>query len=130
MSTLNIPTATNIPGLSQANPAAAPKPEQMTRKLRTAKESKNGWWWGTGRRKRGVARVRIKPNGSGEGVIKIQLAAEKFKTVDQYFAEMRDRNDCQAPLKACNLVGRIDVVARCHGGGFMGQAQAVRRSEE
>ncbi|HVU63874.1 MAG TPA: 30S ribosomal protein S9 [Phycisphaerales bacterium] len=98
----------------------------MARKVRTAKESKNGWWWGTGRRKRAVARVRIKPNSAGEGVIKIQIDGEKFKTVDQYFAEARDRNDCAAPLKACNLGGRIDVVARCNGGGFMGQAQAVR----
>lgn len=125
MSSISIPTA-NIPGLSTDNPSANAKPAQMARKVRTAKESKNGWWWGTGRRKRAVARVRIKPNSSGEGVIKVQLDGEKFKTVDQYFAETRDRNDCAAPLKACNLVGRIDVVARCNGGGFMGQAQAVR----
>jgi small subunit ribosomal protein S9 len=125
MSSISIPTA-NIPGLSTANPSSEAKPAQMMRKVRTAKESKNGWWWGTGRRKRAVARVRIKPNSGGEGVIKVQIDATKFKTVDQYFSEARDRNDCAAPLKACNLVGRIDVVARCNGGGFMGQAQAVR----
>ena len=49
MSTINLPT-TNIPGLSTANPSSEVKPAQMVRKLRTAKESKNGWWWGTGRR--------------------------------------------------------------------------------
>jgi small subunit ribosomal protein S9 len=125
MSSINIP-GTNIPGLSQANPSSEPKAAQMTRKLRTAKESKNGWWWGTGRRKRAVARVRMKPNAAGDGVIKIQITAGKFKTVDQYFAEARDRTDCSAPLKTSNLLGRFDVVVRCNGGGFMGQAQAVR----
>jgi small subunit ribosomal protein S9 len=125
MSSINIPTAT-LPGLSTANPSSEVKPAQMTRKLRTAKESKNGWWWGTGRRKRAVARVRMKPNTAGEGVIKIQINASKFKTVDQYFAEDRDRSDCAAPLKISNLLGKMDIVARCNGGGFMGQAQAVR----
>lgn len=125
MSSINLPTS-NIPGLSTANPSSEVKPAQMVRKLRTAVESKNGWWWGTGRRKRAVARVRMKPNATGAGVIKVQITADKFKTVDQYFAETRDRNDCAAPLKVSNLLGRMDVIVRCNGGGFMGQAQAVR----
>jgi small subunit ribosomal protein S9 len=125
MSSINIPSA-NIPGLSTANPSAEVRPAQMARKQRVAKESKNGWWWGTGRRKRAVARVRMKPNAAGTGVIQIQITAGKFKTVDQYFAEARDRNDCAAPLVACNIPGKFDVVVRCNGGGFMGQAQAVR----
>ena len=125
MSTISIPT-TNIPGLSTANPSSEVRPAQMVRKLRTAQESKNGWWWGTGRRKRAVARVRMKPNGAGEGVIKVQITASKFKTIDQYFSETRDRNDAAAPLKICNLLGKFDVVVRCNGGGYMGQAQAVR----
>ena len=125
MSTISIPT-TNIPGLSTANPSSEVKPAQMVRKLRTAVESKNGWWWGTGRRKRAVARVRMKPSTAGAGIIKVQINAAKFKTVDQYFAETRDRNDCAAPLKISNLLGNMDVIVRCNGGGFMGQAQAVR----
>lgn len=126
MTSLNIAAPTNIPGLSQVNPAAESKPSQMTRKLRTAKEAKNGWWWGTGRRKRAVARVRLKPVAQGEGKIEIQIGSDKFKAVDVYFAEPRDRNDCAAPLQVSNLLGRMHVVARCAGGGFMGQAQAVR----
>ena len=125
MSSINLPTA-NIPGLSTANPSSEVKPAQMVRKLRTAKEMQNGWYWGTGRRKRAVARIRMKPNAGGEGVIKIQITAAKFKTIEQYFSEARDRNDCAAPLKICNLLGKLDIVARCNGGGFMGQAQAVR----
>lgn len=127
MSQINIPTppSANLPGLSTVNPAAEAKPAQMTRKVRTPAEPKHGWWWGTGRRKRAVARVRIKPT-TGEGSIKVQIGADAFKTVDQYFAEERDRNDCAAPLKVTNTLGKIDVIARINGGGFMGQAQAVR----
>lgn len=127
MSQLNIPNAaTNLPGLSTVNPAAEARPAQMTRKVRTPVEPKHGWWWGTGRRKRAIARVRIKPATGGEGTIKIQVGAEAFKTIEQYFAEERDRNDCAAPLKVTNTLGKMDVIAKCHGGGFMGQAQAVR----
>lgn len=124
MSQLNIPSPT-ITGLSTVNPSAETKPAQMTRKVRTPAEPKKGWWWGTGRRKRAVARVRIKP-AQGEATVQIQVGADKFKTVEQYFAEERDRNDCYAPLKVTNVFGKMSVVARCHGGGFMGQAQAVR----
>lgn len=128
MSQLNIPNAaTNLPGLSTVNPAAEARPAQMTRKVRTPVEPKHGWWWGTGRRKRAIARVRIRPaTGGAEGTIKVQVGAEAFKTIEQYFAEERDRNDCAAPLKVTNTLGKMDVIAKCHGGGFMGQAQAVR----
>lgn len=126
MSSLNIPGKDTITGLQTINPAAEAKPQQIQRKQRAAAEAKNGWWWGTGRRKRAVARVRIKPAGSGEGKIQVQVGAETFKPADVYFAEMRDRNDCAAPLRACNVLGKFDVIARCSGGGFMGQAQAIR----
>lgn len=96
-------------------PAPAPKP--------VVKADPHGWWWATGRRKTAVARVRIKP---GDGKIYIQIDRKKTKTIDQYFTEIRDRNDAVASLKVTNTLGKMDVVARCNGGGFMGQAQAVR----
>ncbi len=83
----------------------------------------HGWWWGTGRRKAAVARVRIKP---GSGNFQIQCSRKRLKTVDEYFTEPRDRADVQAPLKLAGLQGKLDVVARADGGGFMGQAQAIR----
>lgn len=83
----------------------------------------HGWWWGTGRRKSAVARVRIKP---GSGDIKIQVSRKQTKSVDEYFTEDRDRGDVKAPLKACGLEGKLDIVVRATGGGYMGQAQAVR----
>ncbi len=124
MSNLNI-AAPSITGLSTVNPLTAAKPQQMQRKQRVAKEPQKGWWWGTGRRKRAVARVRIKPNASG-GTVKVQVGAGEFKNIEQYFAEPRDRNDCIAPLGVTNTLGKIDVVAKISGGGYMGQAQAVR----
>lgn len=125
LSQLNI-GAPSITGLSQVNPSDEAKPAQLTRKLRTPAEAKKGWWWGTGRRKRAVARVRIRPSTGSESSVKIQIGSETFKTIEVYFAEERDRNDCYAPLKVTNSFGKMDVIARCHGGGFMGQAQAVR----
>ncbi len=98
-----------------ADPIAAPV-------VRQADPPKNGWWWGTGRRKSAVARVRIKP---GTGDIKIQVSGKKFKTVDEYFSEERDRGDVFAPLKVTNTHGKMDVVVRLEGGGYMGQAGAV-----
>lgn len=101
----------------------APPAEKPAPVAKPAEPDAHGWWWGTGRRKNAVARVRLKP-GSGE--IKIQVGRKKFKTVEEYFTELRDRNDVRAPLKVTNTLGKIDVIARVNGGGYMGQAQAVR----
>jgi len=98
-----------------ADPVAAPA-------VRQADPPKHGWWWGTGRRKTAVARVRIKP---GAGDVKIQVGSNTFKTVEEYFTEERDRADVYAPLKATGVHGKMDVVARLDGGGYMGQAGAT-----
>ncbi|MBX3404791.1 MAG: 30S ribosomal protein S9 [Phycisphaeraceae bacterium] len=98
----------------------------MKRRVRTPAEPKHGWWWGTGRRKRAVARVRIRPNAGGNGEVKVQVGGDKYKPVDQYFAEERDRNDAYAPLRVTSTLGKMDVIVRLSGGGFMGQAQALR----
>ncbi|MBL8763522.1 MAG: 30S ribosomal protein S9 [Phycisphaerae bacterium] len=91
-----------------------------------AAEAKGGWWWGTGRRKTAVARVRIRPAKGGEAAVLVQITGQKTKTIEQYFAEDRDRSDCYAPLKATNTLGKLDVRIRVAGGGFMGQAGAVK----
>jgi len=116
----------SITGLSTVNPAEIAKPEQLKRRVRTPTEPKHGWWWGTGRRKRAVARVRLRPNAGGNGVVKVQVGSDSYKTVEQYFAEERDRNDAVAPLTATGTIGKMDVIVRLSGGGFMGQAQALR----
>ena len=49
-----------------------------------------------------------------------------FKAINEYFAEDRDRTDAIAALKATGMLGRVDVFVRLNGGGFMGQAQAMK----
>jgi len=113
-----IPTA---PAAPTAKPASTP------RKLRdTVPADKYGWWWGTGRRKTAVARVRMRlPKDKKAGFI-IESVNGKKRTVEEFFAEERDRADCLAPFKVTGTEGKFDVIVRVHGGGFMGQAGAVR----
>ncbi len=109
-------------------PAAAgafAAPAKAVRPLSKPKPAKGGWWWGVGRRKRAVARVRIRPAKEG-GTFKICLAGDKTKTPEVYFAEDRDRSDVVAPLKVTGVLGKIDVFVRVNGGGYMGQAGAIR----
>jgi len=115
-----------ITGLSAINPSSIEKPKQMQRQLRAPGEAKHGWWWGTGRRKRAVARVRIRPAKDGAAGVRIQLSDKASKTVEEYFSELRDRNDCYAPLGVTQMRDKLEVVCRIAGGGYMGQAQAVR----
>ena len=102
--------------------------EPMTRRVREAvPPDRHGWWWGTGRRKTAVARVRMKPAGDdGKGDVQIQCTRKKLKAVNEYFTEDRDRADVYSPLEVTGTRGRFDIVVRCSGGGYMGQAQAVR----
>lgn len=121
----------NNPGLTSPgysdSPVAPARPEPVARPVRKQGELKSGWYWGTGRRKTAVARVRLRPakGGEGSGKVQVQIGADTFKPIEVYFKEERDRNDCYAPLKATNTFGRLDVVVRLSGGGYMGQAGAV-----
>ncbi len=76
------------------------------------------WFWGTGRRKTSVARVRIRP---GEGKFLINQ-----REVDAYFSEVQHRADMNAPLEATKTLGNIDIMVNVHGGGYTGQAGAIR----
>ena len=106
-----------------APPVAAPAetvaqaPEPVTAPKPAATGMKGGYYWGTGRRKTAVARVRIRP---GEGKFLINK-----REIDVYFPEDRDRNDVTAPLKATNTLSKFDVFANVKGGGPSGQAGAV-----
>ncbi|HCT44560.1 MAG: 30S ribosomal protein S9 [Phycisphaerae bacterium] len=112
-------------GDSVAGPAEV---EQAQRVLPDPKPAdKHGWWWGTGRRKTAVARVRIRPaKESGKGELKMQISRKQFKSVEEYFSELRDQSDAVAPIKVTDTEGKLDIFVRAHGGGYMGQAQAVR----
>ncbi len=73
---------------------------------------------GTGRRKTSVARVRVS-RGSGKIIVNDQDASD-------YFPHDRALEHGIAPLQATNMLGQYDVSARCSGGGFTGQAGALR----
>lgn len=79
-------------------------------------KQKYGYWWGTGRRKTSVARVRIRP-GSGK------LLVNK-KELDDYFKRDQDRKAVVAPLKAVHGEKAFDVFINVRGGGITGQAGA------
>ncbi len=72
--------------------------------------------WGTGRRKAAVARVRLRP---GSGKISVN-----GRELDNYFPNLRDRNDVRAPLEATDSGSRFDIWINVAGGGLTGQAGA------
>lgn len=73
---------------------------------------------GTGRRKTSVARVRIRP---GAGKITINS-----RSLEEYFACVRQRNSVVAPLDQTGKRTELDVVVRVDGGGITGQADACK----
>ncbi len=116
--------ATPHPLSNMPAPAAPAAPIQ--RKLRSAiPADKKGWWWGTGRRKTAVARVRMKLCKDGKPSFVVNSPSKEGTPVEKYFNEERDRNDAIAPLKVTNTLDKFNVVVQVHGGGFMGQAGAV-----
>jgi small subunit ribosomal protein S9 len=72
----------------------------------------------TGKRKTAVARVILKP---GDGVYTIN-----GRHLDQFFPRVRLQRMAQQPLETAGYNGRMDVVARIHGGGVSAQAGALR----
>lgn len=73
---------------------------------------------GTGRRKDSVARVRLVP---GNGTITVNN-----KDVDQYIPYPNLVKDLKQPLTLTETDGQYDVVVNVNGGGFSGQAGAIR----
>ena len=76
-----------------------------------------GYFWGTGRRKTSVARVRVKP-GSGAFVV-------NKRPMDQYFKLLRELKLVMGPLVVSKLEGKVDVYVNVNGGGITGQTGAV-----
>jgi len=75
------------------------------------------WWWGTGRRKAAVARVRIRP-GNGE------FQVNKRQLTD-FFSEIRDHKNILTVLDKTNTRGSVDVFVNTNGGGYTGQSGAI-----
>ena len=75
-------------------------------------------FYGTGRRKSSVARVYLVP---GNGEIKINK-----KSIDEYFGLETLKMIVRQPLVATQTEGRFDVLVNVYGGGYTGQAGAIR----
>lgn len=75
-------------------------------------------YYGTGRRKNAIARVRLVP-GSGKITVNGKEGVE-------YFGRQQLIDMACAPFKATDTVDHFDVIARCNGGGVSGQAGALR----
>ena len=71
-----------------------------------------------GRRKKAVARVRLVP---GEGNITINK-----RDIDNYFGVETLKMTVRQPLTLTQTTGRFDVLVNVYGGGFTGQAGAIR----
>ena len=76
------------------------------------------YFYGTGRRKKSVARVRLYP-GSGEITI-------NGRSIDDYFGLETLKLIVNQPFGVTNTLGKFDIVANVAGGGISGQAGAIR----
>lgn len=75
-------------------------------------------FYGTGRRKSSIARVRLV---EGKGTITVN-----GKELDQFFGEETLKVIVKQPLTVTNTLDKYDVICKVCGGGFSGQAGAIR----
>jgi len=101
-------TKTAAKGTSKAKAAAA-----------AAAAVKKVQYFGTGRRKRAIARVRLLPGGSGG----IEING---RTIDEYFGMDTMKLIVRQPLVLTNASDKFDIKVNVCGGGFTGQAGAIR----
>jgi len=81
-------------------------------------DEKPFYYYGTGRRKTAIARVRLYP-GSGSVIV-------NDKPLESRFGTERLRETILYPLRVTDNLGKFDVVAKVEGGGISGQAEAIR----
>ncbi len=76
-------------------------------------------FWGTGRRKKAIARVRLIPSGTGTIVI-------NDRAFEDYFPQALVQYQVKQPLALLGVEGKYDVMVNVYGGGYTGQAGAIR----
>ena len=82
-------------------------------------QSKNPYMYGTGRRKSSVARVHLFPNGTGKITI-------NGRDIDDYFGLETLKFIVRQPVELLGLTEKFDIEVKVSGGGFTGQAGAIR----
>jgi len=75
-------------------------------------------YWGTGRRKKAIARVRLIP-GAGSIVI-------NDRSIDEYFGLETLKLIVRQPLALTDTAAKYDIIINVIGGGYTGQAGAIR----
>ena len=83
------------------------------------KKTKKVQYLGTGRRKTAIARVRLIPGGEGAIII-------NKRTLDEYFPLDTLKLIVNQPLVATGTTAKFDVYVNVYGGGYTGQAGAIR----
>ena len=86
--------------------------------MNTNYASAKPYFYGTGRRKKSIARVRLYP---GTGTITINK-----RDIDEYFGLETLKLIVNQPFAVTETLGKFDVVCNVIGGGFSGQAGAIR----
>ena len=76
------------------------------------------FYFGTGRRKTAIARVRLLP-GEGEIVV-------NGRSLVQHFGNAVNEGDLRMPFRVTGTEGRFNVLVKVEGGGVTGQAGAIR----
>lgn len=76
-------------------------------------------YWGTGRRKAAIARVRLVP-GTGEVIVNGKPGEIYFNRIANYLQGLK------APLETLGLEADYNILVNAHGGGLTGQADAVK----
>ena len=92
--------------------------KKTTAKTKTA-TTKKIQYFGTGRRKRAIARVRLLPGGNGGITI-------NSRTIDEYFGLDTMKLIVRQPLVLTDASNKFDIIVNVCGGGFTGQAGAIR----
>ena len=80
---------------------------------------KKAYFYGTGRRKSSIARVRLIPGGTG-------VITVNNRTLDNYFGMETLKYIVKQPLALLAVEGKFDVNVKVQGGGYTGQAGAIR----
>ena len=76
-------------------------------------------FWGTGRRKKAIARVRLIPGGNGTIVI-------NDRAFEDYFPQGTLQYIVKQPIALLEVEGKYDIFVNVAGGGYTGQAGAIR----
>ncbi len=87
--------------------------------MQATDQSNTAVYWGTGRRKTSVARVRLVP-GTGAMKINGREGQEYLQFNPSYL------NSAKAPLETLGLEGEYDILVNVFGGGLTGQSDAIK----